>query len=235
MASVPAAYAVGTMPTNNRSSITAHATCFFVCFMYRRCLLSDEYKHLYDEYAAQKNLVNDQLKFLKWYQKPGIHVEPGKLVEGGEGEAYHDTLSNDSGYNVYGKPSVTSVGMGIDLHYLMTTIEGEWTKHPFTIEESGEYDIILQLSTVGDDTAVSAWIDDVLVADSAPVKNTNDYMVFEDNKVATVKLEPGEHVIKVEHTKNNFGFYLIRIVPKGVEVLERNDGFNKAIIDAIIK
>jgi len=195
--------------------------------------LSDEYKHLYDEYESGGNYVNDQLNFLKWYNKPGIHIQPGTLIEGGEGVAYHDTLSNDSGYNVKGKPSITHVGGGIDLYYIMTTLEGEWTKHPFTIEEAGEYELVLQLSTIDDNTKVSVWIDDELVADSAPVINSGDYMEFVDNTVATVNLEPGEHVIKVEHTKSNFGFYLMRLVPKGVTELERNDGFNQAIIDAV--
>lgn len=197
--------------------------------------LSDKYKHLYDEYEKNGPYENDQLKFLKWYTKPGIHVEPATLIDGGEGVAYHDILSNDNGYNVKGVPSVTSVGMGISLHYIMTTLEGEWTKHPFTVDKAGEYEVILQLSTPDDNTKVSVWIDDKLVADSVPVKNSGSYTVFEDNHVADVNLSEGEHVIKVEHTKNNFGFYLMRFVPKGVTELNRNDGFNQAVIDAIVK
>lgn len=195
--------------------------------------LAESYKHLYAEYENSGEHVNDQLKFLKWYTKPGVHIEPATLVEGGEGVAYHDTLSNGEGYNVKGVPSVTSVGMGINLHYIMTTIEGEWTKHPFSIDEAGEYDVVLQLSTPDDNTKVNVWIDDVLVADNVSVANSGSYTVFVDNTVGSLYLGKGDHVIKVEHAKNNFGFYLMRMVPKGVTELERNDGFNKAITDAI--
>lgn len=197
--------------------------------------LSDDYQHLYNEYENEGTHVNDQLKFLKWYTKPGIHIEPATLIEGGEGVAYHDTLSNGDGYNVIGTPSITSVGMGISLHYIMTTLEGEWTKHPFTVDEAGDYEIVLQLSTPDDNTKVSVWIDDVLVSDAVSVINSGSYNEFIDNTVGEVHLESGEHVIKVEHTKNNFGFYLMRLVPKGVTELKRADGFNQSLIDAIVK
>lgn len=201
--------------------------------------LEDNYKHLLSEYEKSGNYRNEELKMLKWERDAGLHVNPRDMIEGGEGVAYHDIVSNTDGDNIIGEPSVYEKWTSCPLYFIMETAEGEWTKHPFEIEESGEYDLILKLSSAEDGAAVSVWIDDELVADKVFVKKTAEskffpFITFEDNIITRVSLTKGNHVIKIENAKKNIGLEVIRFVKPG-EVLNRNDGFCENIIKAINK
>jgi len=200
--------------------------------------LEPDYKHLLKEYEESGQYRNIELKTLKWERDPGIHVNPKIMIEGGEGIAYHDIVSNTDGDNIIGEPSIYEKWTSCPLYFIMETAEGEWTKHPFEIKDDGEYDLILKLSAKEEGAAVSVWIDDELVADKAPVRKTDEskifpFILFEDNLITRLNLKAGKHVIKIENAVKNIGLELIRFVKPG-EVLERNDGFCPVIINKII-
>lgn len=196
--------------------------------------LSDDYKYLLEEYNQRANLRNATLEKFKYQDAPGIFIAAGDYMEGGEGVGYHDILGNANGRSMPGEPSVYESYDGTLLHYIMVTIQGEWTKHKFTVDEAGEYEVFTRLAVVGDSTAVTVEIDDKEVAKELKLEpNCTGYDVFTDYKVGTVYLEPGEHVVKVEHAIGNFGYKAVRIAKVGEE-FNRNDGFNSEFVDVIL-
>lgn len=201
--------------------------------------LEKDYLHLLDEYESKGPYINEELKMLRWERDAGIHVNPRDMIEGGEGVAYHDIVSNTDGDNVIGEPSIYEKYTSCPLYFIMETAEGEWTKHPFIVEESGEYDLILKLSAAEEGTAVSVYIDDECVAEKVAVRKTDEskffpFIEFVDNTICRVPIEKGEHTIKIENAVKNIGLELIRFVKPG-EVFMRNDGFLPEIINAINK
>lgn len=196
--------------------------------------LQEKYQYLLDDYSKMTNLRNATLERQKFQTAPGIFIEAGDYMAGGEGVGYHDILGNSSTRSLESEPGVTESYDGTLLHYIMTTVQGEWTKHKFTVEEAGEYEIFANLSVVQESTAVSVEVDDKLVADKVELKpNCKAYDVFTDYKVGTVYLEPGEHTIKIEHAVNNFGFKAIRL-PKVGEKFNRNDGFKPELLEVVL-
>jgi hypothetical protein len=196
--------------------------------------LRENYKHLLDKYYSKSNVRNAELARLKYDSDPGIVIPAGNYMDGGEGVAYHDKLSNANGMNVLGEPGVYDEYNGTNHHYIMVTLEGEWTKYKVDVPEDGEYEIILNLSVVGANTAVSVEIDDELVADKKHVEpNCTGYDVFSDYNVGSVYLEKGVHEVKIEHAIGNFGFYKFRLTKPG-DVLVRNDGFKESIVNSIL-
>lgn len=196
--------------------------------------LQDDYKYILEEYNKKENLRNATLERQKYQSGPGIFIEAGNFMEGGEGVGYHDILGNANGRSVEGEPSVYESYDGTGMLYIMVTIQGEWTKHKFNIEEAGEYEVFTQLAVVGDSTAVTVEVDGKEVAKELKLEpNCKSYEKFTDYSVGTVYLEPGEHVVKVEHAIGNFGYKAVRIAKVGEE-LNRNDGFNSAFIDACL-
>jgi len=197
--------------------------------------LQEKYQYLLDDYNNMANLRNATLERQKFQTAPGIFIEAGDYMEGGEGVGYHDTnVVEPAGRSLAGEPDVYESYDGTLLHYVMTTAQGEWTKHKFTVEEAGEYEIFANLSVVQQSTAVSVEIDDKLVADKVVLEpNCKNYSVFTDYNVGKVYLEPGEHIIKVEHAVNNFGFKSVRLAKVG-EKFNRNDGFKPELLKVIL-
>jgi len=196
--------------------------------------LQADYKYLLENYNARANLRNSILEPMKYQDAPGIFIPAGEYMEGGEGVGYHDILGNANGRSMPGEPSVYESYDGTLLHYIMVTIQGEWTKHKFTVEEAGEYEVFTRLAVVGDSTAVTVEIDDKEVAKELKLEpNCTGYAPITDYSVGKVYLEPGEHIVKVEHAIGNFGYKAVRIAKVGEE-FNRNDGFNSELLDVVL-
>ena len=148
--------------------------------------LSGEYKSMYDDYNAKKNLKNVMLELPKYQNAPGVYIPAGDLLlEGGEGVAYHDNaLGNTGGMMKKGEPYKVIAWNGTNHKYVMVTAQGEWTKHLAEIPETGQYELYLDLTVVQQGTAVSVWIDGEQVADKVTLPpNCEQYEKFSDNKI----------------------------------------------------
>lgn len=191
--------------------------------------LADSYKHLLTEYNENTHFRNTELKRMPYIAKAGVIVPAGELIPGGEGVAYHDIVSTVSGIGI------TDSYDGTGHKYIMSTSQGEWTKHSVDIPEDGTYKLILNAAATSNNPRVSIWIDDTLVVDKGRITNTGSYglLGFVDNEMATVELTGGEHIIKVEHTVSNFGFYSLRFVNVNSGEFARNDGFVDELINVI--
>jgi len=189
--------------------------------------LEDEYKYLLENYNARENLRNATLKRQEFMRIDGAFIKAGDFMDGGEGVAYHEILSNDRGSLAHiGGPSVDYMSDGTGATTVMVTDEGEWTKYEFTLDEAGEYNIVPYLAVVNPLTAVTIEIDDVVVADKVKLEpNCTGYEKFAAFNVGTVNLTEGKHTIKLVHAVKNFGVFGIGIEKTGAKV-KINDGFN---------
>lgn len=191
--------------------------------------LSDEYQHMLTEYIQNTHFVNYELDRMPYMAKSGIIYPAGYVIPGGEGVAYHDIVSTVSGIGI--NDSYNGTGH----RTIMSTSQGEWTKHSVDIPEDGTYKLYLCAAARSDQPRVSMWIDDVKVVDKGKIVNTLNYETYVDNLMATVPLTKGEHIVKVEHTVANFAFDSLRFLNvEDDESFDRNDGFVKELTDVII-
>jgi len=183
--------------------------------------LEENYKHLLSEYNQNTHFRNSELKRLSYIAKPGVIVPAGELIEGGEGVAYHDIVSSDSGIGI------TYEYNGTGHRHMMVTSQGEWTKHSVDIPKDGTYKLYLKAGATSEYPRVSIWIDDTPVVTKGTIINTESYSTtaFVENDMATVNLTKGKHIIKVEHTVSNFAFYYLRFEDVNETEFRRNDGF----------
>ncbi len=190
--------------------------------------LPEEYSGLLAEYQSRIGLRNAELSRLKYATKPGIIIPAANIMQGGEGVAYHEI----DGTGMVNGLGITYSYNGTGHKYMMVTKQGEWTKYSVDITDGGQYELVLNLSVIRTVEA-RVKVDGVQVAYKQLAKNCDDYSVFSDYSMATIQLSPGTHQIQVEHAYNNFGFWSIRLTKQG-EIFNRNDGYNAAILDAII-
>jgi len=118
----------------------------------------------------------------------------------------------------------------------LNTAEGEWTKHKFTVDKAGEYDISawMGVASMIEKTAVTVEIDDKVVADTLELEpNCVGWESVDKVELCTVYLEAGEHIIKLEHAIGNYSLEGIGITEAGKE-FKRNDGFNQQILDVLL-
>lgn len=198
--------------------------------------LEDEYKYLLNDYNNMKGLRNPVIARQPYQKDPGVYIQAGNYMDGGEGVAYHEVFSNPGAMarGGEGEPSVEELYDGTGGLRVMVTGQGEWTKYKFNVDEAGEYDIFTKLAVVSEQTAITIEVDDKVVTDKLKLTpNCTNYGTFTDYEVGKVHLEPGEHTIKVVHAVANFGFESLRIAKEG-DVLVRNDGFLPEIMNIVI-
>lgn len=195
--------------------------------------LEDEYKYLLSDYNAIEGLRNATLA-RQPYLDYDILCHAGNYIEGGEGVAYHEIIGSaaGTGRGDIDEPSVFESYVGTGALEIMVTDEGEWTKHKITVDKPGEYDIYTGLAVVQDGTAVTVEVDGKVLADKLVVTpNCTRYEKMAEFYVGTMYLEPGEHIVKVEHAVKNFGFGYIGLKKSGVE-FSRGDGFKADLMKA---
>lgn len=199
--------------------------------------LSPEFKHIENDYLKKENLRNVELKRMPYDNSPGLVIPAGDnlYLKGGEGVAYHELLSTEWKGVPNGAPDVSDTYNGTDHHSIMTTLEGEWFTVYADVTEDAEYELFVKTSAVNDKTAISAWVDGKLLADKQVIKNTGDYVKYENNSLGKVYLTKGRHYIKFEHSVDNFGMYNFSLVKDGDKEIQRNDGYVPEIMKAILK
>lgn len=192
--------------------------------------LTEEYQSVLTNYNSRPGLINDNLNRLLYLAKPGVIKQAGDIIPGGEGEAYHDLVGNNSGIGI------TDSYDGTGHLYLMNTKQGEWTKYEIEVPEAGNYDVFLNLSVTGTTYKAGLEIDGKTVGRQAALTKTcDDYSIYEEQKIAAVSLTAGKHIFKLEHAVGNFALHSLRLVKEGTPPFVRNDGFITEIMDAVCK
>ncbi len=198
--------------------------------------LSSDYKHLLTDYEQNTHYRNAEVQRMPYIAKNGITFQAGELIPGGEGVAYHDLTETDD--NTMKGPGKSYSYDGSGRVFIQNTKEGEWTKHPIEIPESGTYKIYINSSTRENvkNIKASLWLDEVKIVDGGTIENTGGYNNAMDQDMGTFSIEKGSYVLKLEYTSKNFIFYSLRFVKveDDSKPFERNDGFNESIYSAII-
>lgn len=193
--------------------------------------LTEEYTSLLTEYNKKTGIVNDNLKRLSYIAKNGIIKQAGDVMAGGEGEAYHDLVGNDSGIGI--EHSYDGTG-----HLrLMNTRQGEWVNYEVNVPTSGEYKMYLCAASRADTNAVSIYIDGKLAKEKHVLTNTGGYDAsqFVEQEILSVNLSAGRHIIKIEQAVGNVGLHSFRLEKSGTAEFTRNDGFIAKIVNAVCK
>ena len=200
--------------------------------------IQDDYKAILDDYNARANLRNASVERQR-YRDVDTYILGGNWIEGGEGVAYHEVMlngENTANFSDPGEPSVSYSTNGVETLTILNTAEGEWTKHKFTVDKAGEYDISawMGVASMIEKTAVTVEIDDKVIADTLVLEpNCVGWELADKVELCTVYLEPGEHIIKLEHAIGNYSLAGIGITEAGKE-FKRNDGFNQQILDVLL-
>ena len=197
--------------------------------------LTNEFEHLYTKYEIEENLRNENL-IIPPSVFGGDVIWAGDYMPG-DGVGYYDIVGdNTTKRGAVGEPQIDESYSGTGALAVNSTKQGEWTKYTFTVEEDGTYDIYANLGVNAAGTYAGISVDDGSMKEVYVPRNSQNsaYDTRSDYLLGSFALNKGEHTVKIQHAVNNFWFYHLRISQQG-KVYERADGFNSAIMDAIME
>ena len=131
---------------------------------------------------------------------PGT-IEAEDYDVGGEGDAYHDF---DAGNNWGGTPVYRTDDVDHEIcteggYNVGWTVAGEWLKYTVNVASNGSYTITARVASAVDTGAFHIEVDDVDVTGTIAVDSpggTGGWQLWDD-RVSTVTLSAGQHVVKV--------------------------------------
>jgi hypothetical protein len=146
---------------------------------------------------------------------PGL-IKAVDYDEGGEGEAYHDTTSGNTG-GVYRTDDV-DIWYSDDPpegYYTGANNTGEWVEYTVDVAASGQYYILFRIATPYTGRNIHVEQDGVDVTGAVYLPNTGSFGVW-DTVVATATLTAGEHILRVFFDYGQFNFNWMDFLPVAV-------------------
>jgi hypothetical protein len=136
---------------------------------------------------------------------PGT-VEAEDYDNGGEGKAYHDTDAGNSGgaYRTDEGVDVESCSEGG--HNVGWIETGEWLEYTVTVAEDANYDVSLRVASQSGGGQVHVECDGQDLTGTVDIGSTGGWSTWKSVGAGSVRLAPGEHVIRV--VADNGGFNL---------------------------
>lgn len=135
---------------------------------------------------------------------PGI-IECEYYDEGGEGLAYHDDDSDNSG--VFRPAEGVDAQTTLDptgIYNVGWTVAGEWLEYTVNITTAGEYDVSIRTASTYATSAVSLSLDGTpLLSGPVTLPNTGDWQGYVDHPLGTVTLPSGTHVLRLTIESSN--------------------------------
>ena len=128
---------------------------------------------------------------------PGL-IEAENFDEGGEGIAYHDTTTGNSG-GAYRQTDVDiestlDSGGGYSLSYVMA---GEWLKYSVSVAATAAYTLEARVASSGAGGTFHVEVDGVDATGPLAVPNTGGWQTWKSILVGGVPLTAGAHVLRV--------------------------------------
>ncbi|WP_078059894.1 carbohydrate-binding protein [Gracilibacillus timonensis] len=131
-------------------------------------------------------------------------IEAVHYRTGGEGVAYHDRTTE----NIGGELRADAVDIrekpqgGYAVGWNQTD---EWLTYNVDVQESGLYNVELELATTFSDAEVRLWLDDETdLTGAVDVPNTGDWNNWETLTMEGIELPEGEHTLKLEIVTGEF-------------------------------
>ena len=181
----------------------------------------DAYVEFGKRYAAQMlKAVNrkpvepvPQQPFAKMVGDSAVAGEPAKIPGKIEVENYdingigngNSSYSDNDSENRGGKYRTDGVDVyeGGDNYAVGYTEEGEWMEYTVNVAATGSYDVTAHVASGSETSGFSLLLDDkeIVPAKTAP-KTGEEWDVYEDMPLGSVKLDSGKHVLKILITAN---------------------------------
>ncbi len=135
------------------------------------------------------------------YQNNVVSI-PGKIEaenydEAGQGFSYYDNDTENKGnsYRNDGVDVVTAPS-GYALGY---TEKGEWVEYTVNVEETNEYTITSNVANSAELDGFQLFIDDKAITEEYTIPKTcDDWSTYEEVEVGIVRLEKGQHILKLQ-------------------------------------
>jgi alpha-L-fucosidase len=126
---------------------------------------------------------------------PGT-IEAEDFDNGCPGDAYFDKDENNSGGQYRPNSGVDIEACSTGGYNVGWTFAGEWLAYSVTVNKSATYQITFHIASATDKSKFHLECDGADLTDVIPIPNTGAYQIWDVVK-KTVKLEAGEHVLKV--------------------------------------
>ncbi len=129
---------------------------------------------------------------------PGT-IEAENYNNGGEGIAYHDTTTGNTG-GVYRTDDVDvqactdTSGCGYNVGWV---VSGEWLKYTVNATSTGTYNIGFRVATTHSDASFHLEIDGANVTGSVLAPNTGAYQTYATVTTSNVNIAAGQHVLRL--------------------------------------
>ena len=163
---------------------------------------------------------------------PGkIEVENYDITGSGKGNnSYYDTDSENKG-KVYREDGVdieeikcedNDTGKCYGIGY---TQAGEWLEYTVNVATAGEYILTLRTASGGNSGSVQLFVDEKAITDTITIPQTaeNDWSIYKNINTGKVKLDAGEHILKLAITGSYANIDWINIGDEIKEPEEKND------------
>ncbi|MFD1849339.1 carbohydrate-binding protein [Oceanobacillus bengalensis] len=139
---------------------------------------------------------------------------PGKVmavdyITGGEGVAYHDNTAENIGH-IYRQDGVDIRNHPDGTYTIGWNQTGEWYKYNVNIDESGNFNMKMNVATNLEGAQVRLWLDDDIdLTGVIDVPRTGEWDNWSDVVKEDISLPKGNHSITVETVNGEFDFHSI--------------------------
>ncbi len=142
---------------------------------------------------------------------PGV-IEAENFDEAGQGFSYFDNDTENKGgaYRTVGVDIVTA-GDGYAVGY---TEKGEWLEYTVNVSDTDEYTVTTNVSNSNELEGFQLYVDGQLITDSYTIPQVSeDWSEYKEVPVCRVRLEEGEHVLKLQIVGNYVNIDWIKFEP----------------------
>jgi len=136
---------------------------------------------------------------------------PGKIEaedfdNGGEGVAYHDASTGNSGNAYRTDENVDIQGASEGGYNLGWVATGEWLEYTVNVTQNGSYSADLRVATQATGKTMHLEIDGVNITGSVALPNTGSYQTWQSVTVNNINLSAGTKILRVVFDSDNINF-----------------------------
>lgn len=142
-------------------------------------------------------------------------VQAEDYDNGGEGVAFHDATSGNSG-NAYRADDVdiencSDTGGGFDIGYIAA---GEWLEYSINVISAGSYSLKFRAAGASGGT-IRAWFDAVNKTGTMTISNTGGWQTWTDVTKSAIPLSAGQQIMKIEMLSGGYNLNWIELTRTG--------------------
>ena len=147
---------------------------------------------------------------------------------GGEGFAYHDADTANSGKAYRTSEGVDIKGDEADGYRIGWTVAGEWMEYTVNVAEAAVYNWSARVATTNNQAAFHLQLDGADITPVTKATNTGDWVVYDTIGGKTSTLAAGQHVLKLLVDSSYFDIDWLKfsqIDPSGIGVVKASTAY----------